>query len=366
METNAIVIDNGSSTSRVGVSGEDSPLSVFPTVVGNARHSSTILSNKIDYIGNETKSTVHRIFHPMDKGIVNDFTIMEKIWEHTFEKILKVSPMDHPVFLTENPLNLKFKRVEMIKSIFETFLVPELYIADQSVLSLIFSGRFTGIVLDSGDTISHSVPIYEGHAIKHAMVKIDFGGKDLTNYLSRKLNHHFKNTFSDYITIREIKEKMCYVSEDHIHEMTELQKQKNLCKTYTLPDGIDIQIEQERFTCMEAMFDPSHIGSESPGFHEGVALSIKGCDFDLKKEFCSNILLSGGSTMFQGMDNRMKKEVSSLFPAYSNCINVIPSIKNATWCGGSVLASLSTFKDIFVTRDEYDEFGYTIFDRKCF
>ncbi|XP_078491727.1 actin, cytoplasmic [Ciona intestinalis] len=367
-EGTALVFDNGSDTLKAGFASDEAPRTVFPSIVGRPRQRGIFAGTKELFVGDEAQN--HRralhIKHPIENGIITNWDDMENIWHHTFYNELSVDPEKHPILLTESAINPTSNRETMVSYMFEKFNIPAMYVAVQSMLSLSASGRSTGTVVESGDGISLAVPIYEGRVVRSAVLPFNMAGRDITSYLRKLLmekGYSFNNIDAARVTLRDIKEKMCSVALDFDQEMDA----NTVEQSYELPDGEVIHVGKERFRCTESLFQPYMLGMQSDGIHQMTNNSILKCDADTQQKYLyGNIVLAGGSSMFTGFVERMYKEITALAPPTMK-IKVIapPERKYSAWIGGSILASLSNFRDTCISKQEYEEFGTSIVQRKC-
>ncbi|KAF7964642.1 hypothetical protein HWV62_4629, partial [Athelia sp. TMB] len=354
-----VVIDNGSGTIKAGFAGQDHPKCFFPSFVGRPKHV-RVMAGALEgdvFIGRKAQEFrgLLKIKYPMEHGIVTDWDDMERIWSWVYAEELGTLSEEHPVLLTEAPLNPRSNRDVAAQIFFDTFNVPALFTSVQAVLALYSSGRTTGIVLDSGDGVTHAVPVFEGYSMPHAIRRVDVAGRDVTDHLQlllRKSGHHL-HTSAEREVVRTIKEKCCYVA---LNPSKEEKDSLGRNEEFRLPDGNLVQLGPERFRAPEILFNPEIVGQEDAGVHQVIVDSINRVDLDLRKSLFSNIVLSGGSTLCRGFGDRLLNEVKKLaLKDVKIKIYAPPERKYSTWIGGSILAGLGAFKKMWISAEEYQE-----------
>jgi len=371
-DTQAVVIDNGSGMMKAGYGQQESPEVYFSSVIGRPKYGTMVGSEvKEHYIGKEAidKRGVLSLSYPVANGIVNDWDDMTKIWEHTYYNELRCEPTERPAHLTEAPKNPTKNREKMLEIFMDQFQVPAFYVSVQAVLALYSSGRTTGCVYDSGDGVSHTVPVYDGFSLKHAIKRANLAGRELTGYLGDILNESGINLTSsaEFDIVRDIKEKKTYVALDYEAEMEAFSNDKTKETTYELPDGTVVSFGNQQIKCPEVLFKPQLIGKDFPGMDKMVYNCIQACDIDVRRDLFKNITLSGGSTMFPGINDRLVKEIKAQANASVEVKVIAPNERKfSVWIGGSTLSSLTTFASMWITKGEYEETGVNIVHRKCF
>ncbi|CAK9441740.1 uncharacterized protein LODBEIA_P56080 [Lodderomyces beijingensis] len=429
-----VVVDNGSGNLKAGFAGEEKPKTYASAIVGRPKYqklmagslipSSTSLradtttasatratttssssittrttasvagsfsSDSDVFLGDAAQNNrgLLRLNYPIEHGIVNKWSDMELLWEHMFTQDLKVHAEEHPLLITEAPLNPRSNRDKMCQVMFEKFNVPCMYISIQAVLALYASGRTTGVVIDSGDGVTHVVPVYEGFSLSPSIKRMDVAGRDITSHLSfniRRMSGVALQSSSELEVVRMMKESCCFISKDpkrdeklyRAYYMRRGASSSNgeMFSSYKLPDGHEVNLGVERFRAPEILFNPQLIGNESPGIHELTSLAIAKTDLDLRPTLYHNILLSGGNTLLKNFGDRLLKELkdaqdqtrdastsiwnkSITDDTYNTKMKVKifapPERKYSTWIGGSILAGLSTFKKMWVTSEEYKD-----------
>ncbi|KAH9515318.1 Major actin [Bulinus truncatus] len=349
-----IVVDNGSDSCKVGIAREDLPASVVPTVL--ARKASLVGQKALDRVADLELQC------PINRGLITNWDDIESVWSFLFKDVLKADTSKHPVMMSEPLNNPASNREKTAQIMFEKFQVPAFYIANQAVLSLYHAGRVTGTVVDVGGGVTSVVPIFEGFSIGEAAVKMDLAGSDVTEYLIKLLADKGTNLTSpaNKLTANQIKEKLCFVAQQQ-------QATSAPPSTFELPDKRTITLETERHACAEVLFNPGLLGrGDLRGLHTAIQGAISACDMNTRKPLYTNVLLSGGTSLLEGLNTRLQGELSALAP--QNLQAKVQARRDrhlAAWIGGSVYATLPTFRQMQITKREYEETGPSIIQRKC-
>ena len=268
----------------------------------------------------------------MENGIVKRWDDMEHLWNYTFQEKMRIDTTGKKILLTEPPLNPLKNREQMCDVMFEKYNFGGVYVAIQAVLALyaqgiqgstagrmqeltLVLGLSSGVVVDSGDGVTHIVPVYESTVLNHLTRRLDVAGRDVTrNLIALLLRRGYAlNRTADFETVRQIKEKLCYVSYDLELDQKLSEDTTVLVESYTLPDGRVIRVGSERFEAPECLFQPHLVDVEQPGIAEFLFNTIQAADVDIRSSLYKAIVLSGGSSMYPGLPSRMEKEIKQLW-----------------------------------------------------
>ncbi|XP_040275776.1 actin-like protein 7A [Bufo bufo] len=369
-ETRPVIIDIGTGSCKIGYAGDPKPsFVVSSTVVKPFRETCKTGGIQKEYlIGKEKEffpNISQKLVNPLWHGAIVDWDCIEAMLEYLFVQEMKITPDEHAVLLSDPPLSPITNREKYIEMMFETFNVPAFHMAYQPRLAMYSYGRTSSLVVECGHGVSYAVPISEGHVLTSLTSRVDYAGADITKCLMENLNgtgHKFNVEHRDII--EDVKNKFCYISFDFNNELR--LPQKKYLTEYKLPDGQRIIIGKERFICPEVLFRPSLMGSPQPGVQDLTMTSINNCDASLKNTMLNNILLCGGITMLEGFPERFQKELNQFSCHQKPCVLAWPERQFSTWRGGSVLASLKSFQQVWLYRKEYEEHGPSIVYRRCF
>lgn len=333
------------------------------------------------FIGDDcvTYRSLLELSYPITNGMVKDWTAMEHIWDYTFSERMGIDCKEHNILLTEPPMNPVENKKKMVETMIEKYNFAGVKVSLQAMLVLYAQGLMTGAVIDSGDGVTHFLPVYEGVCPPNLIKRLDVAGRHVTTHLIKLLQvrGYSFNSSADFETVRKIKEQMCFVGYDLEVETKLALETTTLGATYELPDGRIIKMDRERFEAPEVLFQPSLIDVASPGLPEMVVEGIQAADIDLRSSFYKHIVLSGGSTMYRGFPSRLEKEIKQLYlqkvlagdekrlAKFQLRIEDPPRRKHLVFLGGSVLADImKDRKEFWISKEEWAEHGVNILHQK--
>jgi actin-related protein len=400
-EVSSLVFDLGTFNHRIGYSGEDSPKIAYQPLIGEDNNKFYFNEYGLRYINPKTKV---KTFMKQD-GTIGDFDLFEKNINFLLEDVLSLNLSEHPILFSEPSLHNKTNRIKLTEFMFEKYKIPAIYISKSAVLSGFSCGRSTCLVFDSGHNTTYAVPVSEGYALQKCLIKSNIAGDWVTEQVEKNLEkkgininpfYKFKvkkegdkfkpeyikdditfdksyETFWKKEIIRDIKETCLITNDEPLKYDAEkdefIPTSVNQELTYDLPDKKTINLSQDRNLIIERVFNPVKEYPEFLGYHQMVNNAISQADLEIKKELYSNIFLCGGNTLFTGFPERFQKQIiNTNKQTFKIKIITHPSNterKFSAWIGGSILSSLASFHQLWLSQAEFEEHGASIIERKC-
>eukprot|EP00929_Paragymnodinium_shiwhaense_P099444 TRINITY_DN61095_c0_g1_i1.p1 TRINITY_DN61095_c0_g1~~TRINITY_DN61095_c0_g1_i1.p1 ORF type:complete len:392 (+),score=95.76 TRINITY_DN61095_c0_g1_i1:88-1263(+) len=375
----AVVCDTGTGVVKAGFAGEQEPSYMFPTMLGRPMlRSDSALSGgrRLNDVMFGWEADANRsslaISRPIENGVVQNWDDLEAIWDYTFKK-MGVDCSERRVVQTEAAMNPARNRERIVQVMFEKYGFEAVNVSVQAILALNSQGLKSGFVVDAGDGVTHLVPVTEGYLEPNLVRRVNLAGRHVTTHLMKLLqsNGHPLNSQADFETVREVKQKHCYVALDLAAERKLAAETTVVEKNYALPDGRVMRIGAERFMAPEVLFTPGLASeAEDKGLSELVYDTIMKSDINVRKDYFAHILLSGGTTMFPGFSSRLEKDLRRLYlegvlkgdkdraRQFKCTVEDPPRRQHMVFQGGSIMASAqSPDSPWWISRAEYQEVG---------
>uniref|UniRef100_H2LMH0 Actin-like protein 6A n=1 Tax=Oryzias latipes TaxID=8090 RepID=H2LMH0_ORYLA len=405
-EVGALVFDIGSYSVRAGYAGEDCPKADFPTVIGVTLDRDDG-STPMETDGDKTKQSgttyyidtnqlrVPResmeVMSPLKNGMIEDWDSFQAILDHTYKMHFKSEPSLHPVLMSEASWNTRAKREKLTELMFEHYNIPAFFLCKSAVLSAFANGRSTGLVLDSGATHTTAIPVHDGYVLQQGIVKSPLAGDFMSmqcrelfqelnveiippymiaSKVNKTTSSHPNTSHSFVCVIQDFQASVLQVSDSPYDEQVAAQMPT---MHYELPNGYNCDFGAERLKIPEGLFDPSNAkglsGNTMLGVGHVVTTSVGMCDIDIRPGLYGSVVVTGGNTLIQGFTDRLNRELSQKTPPSMRLKLIANSTtverRFSAWIGGSILASLGTFQQMWISKQEYEEGGKQCVDRKC-
>lgn len=359
-----MVIDIGSTYTKVGLSNREEPSKIFPTIVGNPRFERMMVQKQKEtdlFVGREVweNSGIVRSKYPVRRGIIRDWNLFKSLLSYTITAVPRITPAETPILIAYPPVMSRNMVEHIAEILFEEISVPSVLACSHPYLIKQEISEETSLIVESGGEVSTVTPVIEGRELLALSDSIPIAGEDVTKRLSNllKLKGHSFDSPGEMKMVREMKEDLCYFTLDI--EKEEKKSSKRIGKTYTLPDGRDIEISKERFKSPEVIYQPRKVGRRVSPLHEKIYEVIQNCSMTQRPRLIQNIVLSGGNTLIPRFKERLQKELVGLLPegmkeklSLSHVSN--PSI--SVWEGGKITAT-TVFDKIKTTKEEWDKSG---------
>lgn len=377
--SDVVIVDNGTGYLKAGFAADNLPRFSFPSIVGRPvlRAEEEAIGDielKDIMVGDEAAALRRalEISYPVENGVIRNWDDMETVWRYLFDDKMHIDCKEKKLLMTEAPMNPKENRRKMVEVAFEKFGFGGMQVGVQAMLTLYAQALLTGLVLDSGDGVTHVVAVYDGFVPQALTRRLDVAGRHITRYLTKLLllRGYAFNRSADFQTVQEIKEKLCYAALDPDKERKLAQETTVLMEKYTLPDGRVIEVGRERFEATEALFNPSLVDVESPGMADLVCDVVASAETDLRSSLYQNIVLSGGTTMYPGLPSRLEHDIKARYlkdvlkgakdrlKKFKLNVEDPPRRKHMVFLGASTLGDIMAGRpEFWMSKQQYEEEG---------
>ena len=362
-----IVVDLGSYQSKAGMSGDDIPRHFIPSLFGSLKTFDIKGHNIEFFVGSETKKRAdpQSIYNPFKNGLITDSNDIEKLFKHIFTNEVQINPERKSVIVT-TPLNAPLSQKDTIAQVlFEKFKISSLYMSTPTSLGLYLSSKFSGVVVDCGESFTQVSSIFDMNVIPQASNISPVAGNQLNTTLQKTLKdvaYQFAGV-NGRDAVRDFKEKHCIV-------LTSPDKKPTAPVDFTFPDGNMVQVNEDRYKAPEVIFSPEQFGIKANGISSMIYDSVMKSDIQLRPLLFSHIFLTGATTLMDGFAERIEQEVQNMIYKdnfnFTVHVSAHPKRANAAWIGGSIVGGLNVYPQMVAYADEYDELGSVLINRRFF
>ena len=428
-EIGAVVFDFGSNSIRAGFAGEDTPKADLPASIGVLHEASAVdtddsvkkISKTKYYIGtNKVKLPIAdmTVTNLIKDGMIENWELFEKALDHLYTFSIQSQSAYHPVVMSEAAWNTRSNREKLTELLFEKYSIPAFFLVKGPVLAAFAHGRTSGVVLDSGAELTSAVPVHDGYVLKNAIIRSPLAG----DFISRQCKDYFTNSGIDLVPLYSVASKEAvsegsepiwkkksnvarvtpsyheFMLKDLIQDFTASVLQVNTESTYDkdsisqmprvsydFPNGCNASFGEERFRISEGLFDSNmiisseciksltsanvNVTSSTLTMCEAVQKAVSLCDIDIRASLFGNVIVTGGNSLILGFTERLNKDLGSRV-ASNVKLKVVSNSGTAerrfsTWVGGSILGSLGSFHQLWISKQEFEETGKSIVEKKC-
>ena len=344
-EIQTIIFDLGSYNYRIGYSGNDRPSFIFPPIKFNEKDDYEFLTSQ------------------KGDGFFNDIKKFEDFFDDFIsDKELNTSLNQGSILFSEPIIHNKEQRKSLTEFLFEKYEIGGLFFCNNSVLSSFSYGKSSCLVFDSGHSQSNVVPVHDGMIIKNAFNNFNLCGKNIEDIIINEFIKKKNIRWDDWNILQKIQiisdiKDIIFTPDDDTN------------KTYILPDKKNIEINDEFISYMKKEIE-NKLFNEETNLKSIILKSISSVLIDIKKELINNIFICGGNSLiFNNYLNNLKDSLfkqlvsGTLVKLTTHPSKIERSL--ASFLGASIVSSLNIYRESIVKKEEYEEHGANIIEKKC-